>query len=163
MHIYVNNKKIFFNKYKTKCAIGKRGISANKIEGDFKTPKGKFPLEYLLYRKDRIKKIETNLKKVVIKKNMGWCDDPTSKKYNQLIRMPFKYSAENLFRKDKIYDLLIVIGYNRKKIKKNKGSAIFLHLASKYFRPTAGCIAVQKNVMIAILKSIDRKSKIVIK
>ena len=31
---------------------------------------------------------------------MGWCDDPKSKKYNQLIKLPTKYNHENLYRKD---------------------------------------------------------------
>ena len=40
MHIKLINKILYFDKYKIKCAIGKRGISAKKREGDGKTPKG---------------------------------------------------------------------------------------------------------------------------
>ena len=94
MHIKLINKNLYLNDYKLKCAVGKRGITSKKREGDKKTPKGSFKFVSLFYRKDRIKKIKSNLKKYVIKKNMGWCDDPYSKYYNKLIRFPFKFGAE---------------------------------------------------------------------
>ena len=162
MHIYVKNKKIYFNNYSAKCAVGKRGISKNKKEGDLKTPKGMFRLEYLLYRKDRIYKIKSSLKKKIIKKKMGWCDDINSKKYNHLVKLPSKYSAENLFRKDHLYDLTVIIGYNRKKLVTGKGSAIFLHLADKSYSPTHGCIAIAKKDMLNLLGMINKTTKIII-
>ena len=33
---------------------------------------------------------------------MGWCDDPSSKKYNKLIKFPFSGNAERLFLKKNI-------------------------------------------------------------
>ncbi len=60
---------------------------------------------------------------------MGWCNDPRSKKYNQLIKLPTKYTYEKLFRKDNLYDLILVLNYNINPIIKNKGSAIFIHIA----------------------------------
>ena len=62
---------------------------------------------------------------------MGWCDDVKSHNYNRLIKFPFNRSAEKLFLKKKIYDLILVINFNRKPTVKNKGSAIFLHLIEK--------------------------------
>ena len=41
-------------------AVGKRGISLRKVEGDKKTPAGKFKFKYILYRKDRLSKIKSN-------------------------------------------------------------------------------------------------------
>ena len=43
---------------------------------------------------------------------MGWCDDSNSKYYNKRIKFPFKLSAEKLWLKENIYDLIIVINYN---------------------------------------------------
>ena len=163
MHIYVHKNKITFTNYKAKCAIGKRGISKNKVEGDLKTPKGSFNLEYILYRKDRIGQIKTTLKKIIIKRYMAWCDDPLSKYYNQLVKLPFKYSAERLFRKDNIYDVIIVVNFNRKIIKKNKGSAIFIHLAKKNYKPTKGCVAISKPFMLNLVSMISKTTKIIIK
>ena len=87
MHIYIKNKKLNFNNYKAKCSIGKRGIGNKRTEGDQITPRGKFKIKFLFYRKDRVSKLKSKIKKITIKKNMGWCDDPNSKKYNTLSYM----------------------------------------------------------------------------
>lgn len=60
---------------------------------------------------------------------MGWCDDPKSNKYNQLIKIPTKYHHEKLHRDDKLYDIILILDYNMNPIIKGKGSAIFLHLS----------------------------------
>ena len=142
------------NDYKAKCAVGKRGISIKKKEGDFITPKGTFKIKEIFYRKDRVQNLTTRLKKTVIRKNMGWCDDPKSKKYNKLIYFPFKHSAEKLYRKENIYDIILVLNFNMNPVKKNKGSAIFIHVAKKNFQPTQGCIALDKSELIKMVKSI---------
>ena len=67
---------------------------------------------------------------------MGWCDDPKSTNYNKTINQPCKSSFEKLWRKDNVYDIIIVINYNLNPIVKNKGSAIFLHIAKKKFQST---------------------------
>ena len=162
MHFFLKKNFLYFKHYKIKCAIGKRGISKNKKEGDLKTPSGVFKFESLFYRKDRIRSIKSSLPKKIIKKNMGWCDDTSSKRYNKLINFPFKGSAEKFFIKKRIYDLILVLSYNRSPVIKNKGSAIFLHLASKNYAKTKGCIAVKKKDFVKILSLIEKKTKIII-
>ena len=163
MNIKVNkNRFLIFGKYKLKCSFGKSEIKISKKEGDLATPKGTFKLGYLYYRKDRNKKIESNIKKIIIKKNMGWCDNVKSKNYNQLIYFPSKYHAEKLFLNSRIYDLFINIKYNAKPVIKKKGSAIFLHLSDKKYKPTKGCIAILKKDFIKILPLINKNTKIVI-
>ena len=112
MHVFLKNKKIVFLNYKLKCSIGKRGISKNKKEGDKRTPSGNFTFKKVFYRKDRIPFIETDLQKIILKKDMGWCDDINSSKYNKLISFPFKKKAERLFRKDSSYDIIITLDHN---------------------------------------------------
>ena len=129
-----------------------------KREGDQRTPKGKFKFILLLYRKDRVNDLGSKIKKKIIKKNMGWCDDPKSKQYNKLIKFPFGYSAEKLYKKDNIYDIVIVLNFNLKPIRKNKGSAIFIHIAKRNFKNTAGCIAVKKKDIKNIIKVINKKT-----
>ena len=85
MHIFIKNKNLFIDNYRVKCAIGKRGIGNKKKEGDKITPKGKFKVKIILYRKDRVPDFKSKITKLPIIKNMGWCDDPKSKKYNKLI------------------------------------------------------------------------------
>ena len=162
MHIKLINKQLHFDNYKVKCAIGKRGISKFKKEGDNCTPRGTFKFIKLLIRNDRVKKLKANLKKLLIKKNMGWCDDIKSNHYNKLIKFPFKYSAEKLYKKENIYDIILVMDYNLRPVIKKKGSAIFLHVATKNYNPTRGCISVSKNNMRQLLKYITKKTKIII-
>ena len=124
------------------------------------TPKGIFKLGPLYYRKDRNKKIKSKIPKKIIKKNMGWCNDSRSKKYNKEINFPFSYKAERLFRKDNIYDLFINIKYNSNPITKEKGSAIFFHITNDKYKPTKGCVAIQKKDFLKILPLINKKTKI---
>jgi L,D-peptidoglycan transpeptidase YkuD (ErfK/YbiS/YcfS/YnhG family) len=147
---------------KFKCALGKSGIGKKRIEGDNITPKGIFKIIKIYYRKDRIKKINSAFKLIEIKKDMGWCDDPESKKYNQLIKLPSKYRHEKLFRNDRIYDLIIVLNYNMNPVIKNKGSAIFIHIAKNNYNKTKGCIALKKKDLIEIISKIKRNTKIII-
>ena len=162
MNIKLKGKYLYYLKYKIKCSIGKEGITRNKKEGDLKTPKGKFKLKLIFYRKDKIKILKTSLKKIAIQKNMGWCDDIKSKKYNKLISFPFKYSAEKLWRKDNIYDVAIVLNYNLNPVKKNKGSAIFLHITKKNYSPTRGCIAINEKDMLNLTTNLKKNSAIII-
>ena len=158
-------KKTGYLKYKNfkfRCALGKESIKKKRKEGDNITPKGIFRIIKIYYRADKIKKIITSIKKIKIKKNMGWCDDPTSKHYNKQIILPSKYGHEKLYRNDNLYDLILVINYNTDPVIKNKGSAIFIHVATKNYKKTAGCIALKKKHLIKLVEKINKKTKITI-
>ena len=157
--IIIEKDTLLYDEFKFKCSIGKNGKTTNKIEGDNKTPKGLYALGPLYYRKDRHPKISTKLKKIEIMKNFGWCDDVKSKFYNKPIKTNINVRHEKLYRNDKKYDLLIPIEYNSKRPKKNKGSAIFLHLTSNYIK-TQGCVAIKEKDMLILLNLINKKTKI---
>ena len=91
---------------------------------------------------------------------MGWCDDAKSKRYNKLITFPFRYHAEKFFIKENKYDIILVLNYNMNPVKKNKGSAIFIHVAKKNFTPTHGCIAINKYEIKKLTKEVDYKTKV---
>ena len=159
MHkIIIKKKFLIFSNYKIKSAIGKRGIRVKKKEGDFITPKGSFKILKILYRKDRIKNFNTKIKKIPLKRNMGWCNDPRSKRYNKLISFPFNYSAEKLYKKNNTYDIILVLNYNMNPVRKNKGSAIFIHVAKRDYSKTEGCIAISKKNLKNISKKISKKT-----
>ena len=158
MDIILKKKILYFKDYRVKCAIGKRGITSNKLEGDKCTPRGRFKLKYVFYRKERNKYIRSKLKTIPIKKSFGWCDDTRSKFYNRFIKFPFKNRAEKLYIKKNIYDIIVVLDYNLKPIKKSKGSAIFLHVADRKYSPTLGCIAISKNNLKYLLSVISKKT-----
>ena len=160
MHILINKKNLIYNNYKAKCALGKRGIGNKKKEGDLITPKGKYKIKYILYRKDRIKKIQSKIKKIIIKKNMGWCDDPRSKRYNKIIKLPTKYSFEKLYKIENIYDIILVLNFNMNPTIKNKGSAIFIHVAKKNYKGTKGCVAISKISLLKIIKELKNNTKV---
>ena len=151
-----------YKSFKSLCALGKAGIGKKKIEGDNVTPKGNFRIVKVYYRKDRIKKINTKFKLIKIKKNMGWCSDPNSKNYNQQIKLPTRFKHEKLYRKDSLYDIILFINYNINPIVKNKGSAIFIHIAKKKYKKTAGCIALRKFDLIYLVKKMKRNTKVII-
>ena len=157
--IIIEKDTLLYDEFKFKCSIGKNGKTSKKIEGDNKTPKGLYALGPLYYRKDRLPKLSTKLKKIEIMKNFGWCDDVKSKFYNKPIKTNINVRHEKLYRDDKKYDLLIPIEYNSKKPKKNKGSAIFLHLTSNY-KKTQGCVAIKEKDMLILLNLINKKTKI---
>ena len=161
MTIFLKNKHTLqIDDFNLNCCIGKNGLTKRKREGDFKTPLGIFTIGKLFFRKDRIKKPETLLSVIEIKKNMGWCDDINyPNKYNRLIKINNKVRHEKLKRKDNKYDLLIPINYNAKKPVIGLGSCIFIHLTKNY-KPTAGCIALKKKDFLIMLKIIKKNSKI---
>ena len=154
-----NKETLIIDDFVFKCSIGKNGTKTRKREGDKATPKGIYSLGKLYYRGDKIQKPLTKLPTKIINKNMGWCDDPKSKYYNNEIKINNKISCEKLFRNDDSYNYFIVINYNTKKIISKKGSAIFIHL-TKGYKKTAGCIALKKKDFLILIKLINRKTKI---
>jgi L,D-peptidoglycan transpeptidase YkuD (ErfK/YbiS/YcfS/YnhG family) len=149
-----------YKNFKFRCALGKNGIRQKEREGDFVTPKGKYKLIKIYYRADRIKKVNSPLKKIKIKKNMGWCDDVNSKYYNKQIKINKKISHEKLYRKDNVYDIVVVLNYNINPIIKGKGSAIFLHVAKKNYKKTQGCIALKKSELLNLVFKIKKNTQI---
>ena len=161
MTIIVKNKDtLIYDDFIFKCCVGKNGFTKKKIEGDKKTPIGKFSLECIYYRSDKKNKPNTKLKSLKIKKNMGWCNDIKSKKnYNKLIKKKAKLKYEKLFRHDYKYDYLLPIKYNWNKTKIGNGSAIFIHLTKNY-KPTAGCIGISEKDFLILIKLINKNTKI---
>jgi len=155
------NKNGFLN-YKNKlykCSLGKNGLNKKKIEGDKSTPIGIFSFGELYIRTDKIKIIKTNFKHINITKTMAWSDNPKSKHYNKLINVQDDHT-EKMYRKDDLYDLLLVINYNIHPIIPFKGSGIFIHIAKKNYSPTTGCIGLKIDDFKEILSTLKPSDKI---
>ena len=142
------------------CVFGKDGVTENKVEGDWKTPIGKFPIRKIYYRKDRINKIESEIECISLSPSDAWCDDVNKKEYNTFIKIPFDGSYENLWREDELYDVIIVLGYNDNPIVQGKGSAIFIHISKENMEFTKGCLVINKEDMITLIKKITSKTEI---
>ena len=91
---------------------------------------------------------------------MVWCDDPRSQKYNQLVKLPFDFGYEKLYKKENVYDIVLVLNFNMNPIKKNKGSAIFIHVVKKNFRKTEGCVAIRKFELLKITRELKKNTKV---
>jgi len=161
--IKVSGNKLSFKGKTYDCAVGKNGFAADKKEGDLCSPIGEFPLRKVLYRADKIDKPETGLLIDAIQQDDGWCDAPNHLEYNQLVKLPFSASHEKLWRDDNLYDVVVVIGYNDEPVERNKGSAIFMHIAKPEYTGTEGCIALKKKDLLEILASVDSETKISIR
>jgi L,D-peptidoglycan transpeptidase YkuD (ErfK/YbiS/YcfS/YnhG family) len=144
------------------AAVGRAGVKANKHEGDGATPAGTYPLVSVLYRPDRIIAPKSQLPVRPIARNAGWVDAPADPNYNRLVSLPYPASAEEMWRPDGLYDAVVVIGYNMDPVVAGSGSAIFLHIAAPDFAPTAGCVAVKKEVLLGLLPLLGPGSKITI-
>jgi L,D-peptidoglycan transpeptidase YkuD (ErfK/YbiS/YcfS/YnhG family) len=144
------------------AAVGRTRVKADKREGDGATPAGTYPLVSVLYRPDRITPPASHLPVSSLAPSHGWVDDPADANYNRLVSLPYPASAEQMWREDDLYDALVVIGYNMEPITPGAGSAIFLHIATPDFAPTAGCVAVNKEVLLGLLPLLGPGSAITI-
>ena len=140
-----------WNTKRVPCAIGRGGIRTAKKEGDGATPAGLFPLSRVHYRPDRLAAPATGLTVRALRPEDGWCDDPADAAYNRLVTRPIDASHEILWRQDRVYDLIVELGYNDDPVKPGLGSAIFVHVATPDFSPTEGCIALTLEDLLDLL------------
>ncbi len=145
-----------------RCAIGRNGITSPGREGDGATPAGTFPFRHVLYRSDRGQRPSTALRATPIGPRDGWCDESTDPAYNRPVRLPYPASAENLARRDRLYDVVVVLGHNDAPVIPGLGSAIFMHVARPDFGPTLGCIALSPDDLDCVLRRVTPTSTITI-
>jgi L,D-peptidoglycan transpeptidase YkuD (ErfK/YbiS/YcfS/YnhG family) len=144
------------------AAVGRAGVKAEKYEGDGATPAGTYPLVSILYRPDRIAAPVSQLQAKPLAPSDGWIDEPSDANYNRPVSLPYPASAEQMWREDHLYDALVVIGYNMEPVVPGAGSAIFLHIATPDFAPTAGCVAVEREILLGLLPLLGPGSSIAI-
>lgn len=126
------------------CATGRGGLRwpNEKKEGDGATPIGIFPLRYGMYDPDVFDASLRGLDFPFIEKpeDYFWSEDPASPFYNQ-----FTFETDETRPKrrgQRIFDLIVPIGFNDSVVTGGGGSAIFMHAAREDFSGTAGCVVV---------------------
>src|SRR3569833_1721972 len=134
-----------------RCAIGPAGIGVFSRVGVGVLLLGVFALREIFYRADRVENIQTALPLWAIERDDGWCDAPEDDNYNRLVKLPYPASAENMWREDHLYDIVVVVGFNDDPVYRGKGSAIFVHLAKPDYAPTHGCIALAQDDLLAAI------------
>lgn len=145
-----------------RCALGRNGVTPEKVEGDGCTPAGRFPVRRLFYRPDRIRDLTCQVPMQPMSPSDGWCDDPGDSAYNRLITRPYPGRHEEMWLESALYDLVLVIGHNDDPVVPGKGSAVFLHLAQPDYAPTDGCVAFARADFVALLQAMEPTTHIVI-
>ncbi len=144
-------------------ALGRGGILANKFEGDGATPRGRFRLLRLWWRADRSPRPRTQLPVRPIRPDDGWCEDPNDRLYNRPSRLVEGAPGDRLRRDDHLYDFIVEIGHNTRPRIRNRGSAVFIHVARPGYAPTAGCVAMKAADLVRLLPDLSRNGSIIVR
>jgi L,D-peptidoglycan transpeptidase YkuD (ErfK/YbiS/YcfS/YnhG family) len=144
------------------CAVGRGGVTRDKLEGDGATPAGCWTLRRVLYRPDRVAAPVTALPSAALSPTDGWCDDVGDPLYNQPVTLPTAGRHERLWREDGLYDLLAVLSHNEAPAVAGRGSAIFLHVAAPGYAPTEGCVALALSDLMTLLAAADGHTRVCI-
>ncbi|HXY59145.1 MAG TPA: L,D-transpeptidase family protein [Methylocystis sp.] len=126
-----------------RCALGRAGLTQHKREGDGATPTGRMELLYAYVRPGRFSRAQVAARLFTLREGLVWCDDPESFFYNRFAARRGVWRCEELYRADRLYDFVGVLGYNVAPRVRGRGSAIFLHVATDDLAPTAGCVALR--------------------
>lgn len=139
------------------CALGRGGVTRLKREGDGATPAGRYPLEALIVRRDRLPGPRTCVPARAMRPTDAWEEAPRSGRYNRLVHRHAASAGDRLWREDRLYDVVGVLGWNRRERGSYRGSAIFLHLCRPDGGPTAGCIALEPRDLKLLLCRCGRR------
>lgn len=154
--------KLCLGRLEMPCALGIGGRAPKRREGDGITPMGSWAIRGVLYRADRMRRPRTKLPVRAIRPHDGWCDDPGDRNYNRPVRLPYARSHERLWRGDHLYDVVVLLGYNDGPRSLGRGSAIFMHLARRGYKPTVGCIALSGADMLKLLRWLRPGDRVVV-
>ncbi|RDC71385.1 hypothetical protein DLJ49_15075 [Rhodovulum sp. 12E13] len=141
-------------------AIGRGGLTADKVEGDGATPRGLHRVTGLLYRADRLAPPAPWA--VPFGPGDLWSDDPADPAYNRPVRAPHAHSHERLRRADRLYDMVLTTDWNADPPLPGRGSAIFLHVWRGPRHPTAGCLAFRRDHLLWIVARIAPGTRVIV-
>ena len=159
------------------CALGRGGLVHEKREGDGGTPAG-CSLQILRgwYRPDRFARPRSLVPLAPLPRGLGWCDESGAALYNRAAPLPLNIGHETMWRRDGLYDVVLVLDWNIAPRRAGRGSAIFLHCAKNHeprqgeamrprvrtlrLAPTLGCIALAPADMLRLLPRLGRRARI---
>jgi L,D-peptidoglycan transpeptidase YkuD (ErfK/YbiS/YcfS/YnhG family) len=144
------------------CVLGRSGIVIGKREGDGGTPRGRLPLRGVLQRPGRAPRLRSVLPSRMTRPCEAWCDDVGDRRYNRLVKRAPDQAEERLWRADRLYDIVVPLGWNDGPVVRGRGSAIFWHVCRRDKTPTAGCVAVEPEVFRKLLPRLSRHAVMVI-
>jgi L,D-peptidoglycan transpeptidase YkuD (ErfK/YbiS/YcfS/YnhG family) len=142
------------------CTVGRAGIAERKREGDGATPAGAHRILGCLYRADRMAR--PTARAMPVGPRDGWSDDPADPAYNRPVALPHPFSHERLVRADRLYDIVLLTGWNAAPARPGAGSAIFLHRWRAPGVPTAGCIAMAAGDLRWIVRRLRPRGRLIV-
>ena len=148
--------------FRIPCAVGPAGVVRIKREGDGGTPAGRFALLWGYYRPDRPRAPAGGVPLRALRRDQGWCENPSSCNYNRPVCAPSRDATDRMWRADALYDLVFVLDQNFSRRARGRGSAIFFHLARADLSPTAGCVAIPAAAMRRLAPRLARGAVVVI-
>lgn len=133
-----------------------------KQEGDGRAPAGVFDLTYTFGSGE--KPAFVKLPYTRLEDSTECVDDPNSASYNRIVDR-FKIgnfdwnSSEKMLAVGAQYDLGVFVAHNSSPVKKGNGSCIFLHIWKDESSGTAGCTAMKRENIEAILTWLEADKK----
>ncbi len=120
------------------------GISAFKREGDGATPLARMRLLYGYRRGDKknLPSSRLRLRRVRPRRRLVRCARRPN--YNRPVQLSHKASHEDMWRKDDLYDVCIVMDWNIAPRRRSLRQCDFLSPARPGYTPTEGCIALKR-------------------
>jgi L,D-peptidoglycan transpeptidase YkuD (ErfK/YbiS/YcfS/YnhG family) len=148
--------------FRIPCALGPAGVVRIKREGDGGTPAGSFRLLWGYFRPDHPRPAAGGVPLRPMRPDTAWCENPASRNYNRPVPAGAD-ATDRMWRQDALYDLTFVLDQNFTARAKNRGSAIFFHIARENLTPTAGCVAIRASAMRRLAPRLARGATIVVK
>ena len=148
--------------FRIPCALGPAGVVRVKREGDGGTPAGRYRLLWGYFRPDRPRGEAGGVPLRPMRRDVGWCEDPSSRNYNRPVRAPSRDATDRMWRQDSLYDLTFVLDQNFTRRAKGRGSAIFFHIARPDLSPTAGCVAISAAAMRRLAPHLARDAVMIV-
>lgn len=159
---YQESDGVWSQVFETSGVWGLNGCSAEKREGDKKTPVGVYRFNMAFGILDDPGTVFPYHK---VRETDYWVDDPDSVWYNRMVDASQVEkgwdSAEHLIEVDPYYNYALSLTYNEEAVP-GKGSAIFLHCTTEGYAGSSGCICIPEPEMKQIIRQADEKTKIVI-
>jgi L,D-peptidoglycan transpeptidase YkuD (ErfK/YbiS/YcfS/YnhG family) len=134
--------------------VGRKGLSANRREGDGTTPTGTYRIGRTMYGNEANPGVRFRYRR--LRCGDWWDEDPSSPTYNSFQHVacgttpPFTGGSEGMWQQPRPYPYLAVVEYNMRPVVPGRGSGIFLHAQNG--GPTIGCISLRKAELRAVLR-----------
>ena len=128
---------------------GRNGFkkAEERREGDGSTPIGSFPILFSFGQGD---KPETEMSYRKISRNSYWSSG--RRDYNSWVESGKKIEGEHLIEYPICYQYAMAVGFNQNPAVFGRGSAIFLHIKAPDTWESSGCITLEKEALLELLR-----------